>query len=337
MADGETRTLPLPLPTPAPAPGPISDFVRPVTSAGQGGFVVAGPTITQGGEGVVISGTSYTALPSGSGVVAISDGGSTTLQQPSQLVGLGINTLPGSEGGYLFTDQTLSVGGSAVVIAGETYSALPQGSGIAVVASGSSSIITVSEATNIPGLGEVEVLDQAGGVYVLDGSVTVSAGGTPVTISNTVYSALPSGFGVLVGPDGTGDEFAPYIEQGVSGSDSDGQKGESYIIGAELLSENGAGSATSVAGVVYSALPSGSGVLVVANGTSTTIAVSSTGDGGSDGSGRPTSTDSSDGSDSNESVVPFTGASSPGKYESRVIGWAGYLGFLVMIGICLVC
>ena len=336
IADGETRTLPLPLPTLAPAPGPISDFVRPVTFAGQQGFVVAGPTITQGGEGLVISGTTYTALPSGSGVVAISEAGSTTLQQPSQLLGFGINTLPGSEGGYLFTDQTLSVGGSAVVIAGTTYSALPQGSGIAVAASGSSNIVAVTEATNIPGLGDVEVLDQAGGVYVLGGSVTVSAGGTPVTISNTVYSALPSGFGVLVVADGAGDEFAPYIEQGVSGSDSDGEQGGSYIIGAELLSENGAGSATTVAGVVYSALPSGSGVLVVANGTSTTIAVSSTGDGGSDGSGRPTSTDSSDGSDSNESVVPFTGASSPGRYEGRLIGWAAYLGFLVMVGMCLV-
>jgi hypothetical protein len=334
VADGETTTLPLPVPT--PGPGPISEFVRPVTSAGQQGFVVAGPTITQGGEGVVISGTTYTALPSGSGVVAISDGGSTTLQQPSQLFGFGVNTLPGSEGGYLFTDQTLSVGGSAVVVAGATYSALPQGSGIAVAASGSSSIIAVTEATNVAGLGEVEVLDQAAGVYVLDGSVTVSAGGTPVTISNTVYSALPSGFGVLVVADGAGDEFASYIEQGVSGGASDGQQGESYIIGAELLSESGAGSVITVAGVVYSALPSGSGILVVANGTSTTIAVSSTGDGGSEGSGQPTSRESSDGSDSNESVVPFTGASSPGKYESKVVGWAVYLGFLMTVGMCLV-
>jgi hypothetical protein len=328
IADGETMTLPL------PAPAPVSNFIHPVTSAGQQGFVVAGPTITPGGDSIVVSGTSYTALPSGSGIVAIDEAGSTTLQ-PSQLASLGINTLPGSEGGYLFTDQTLSIGGSAFVIAGATYSALPKGSGIAVAASGSSSIIAVTEATNISGLGEVEVLDQSGGVYILDGSVTVSAGGTPVTISNTVYSALPSGFGVLAAPDSEGDEFAPYIEQGVSGSDSDGQQDESYIIGAELtelLSNNGA-SVTTVSGVVYSALPSGSGVLVVANGTSTTIAVNPTEDGGSDG---PKSTGSSDGSDSDEFVVPFTGASSPGKHESKEIGWAVYLGFLVMLGMCLV-
>jgi hypothetical protein len=310
-----------------------------VTSVGQEGFIVAGPTITQGGEGVVISGTTFTVLPSDSGVVAISDAGSTTLQ-PSQLPGLGINTLPDSQGGgYTFPSQTLSPSGSAVVVAGATYSALPQGSGIFIAASGSSSIIAVPEATSIQGLGEVEILETSSsdGVYVLDNSITVSAGGAPATISNTVYSALPSGFGVLVIPGGSGvgdgDNFAAYIEQGVSGTgSSDGQQqGETYIIGAELVSgvSNGAGSVTTVAGVVYSALPSGSGVLVVAGGTSTTVSVS-------DGTSSSTSTNASGGDGPDESVVAFAGTASPGRYGMGAIGWAGYLGALVMMGVCLV-
>jgi hypothetical protein len=335
IAGGETTTLALP----TPAPAPVSDFVRPVTSVGQEGFVVAGPTITQGGEGVVISDTTFTVLPSDSGVLAISDAGSTTLQ-PSQLPGLGINTLPDSQGGgYTFPSQTLSPSGSAVVVAGATYSALPQGSGIFIAASGSSSIITVPEATSIQGLGEVEILETSSrdGVYVLDNSVTVSAGGAPATISNTVYSALPSGFGVLVIPGGSGvgdgDNFAAYIEQGVSGTGSpDGQQqGETYIIGAELVSEvsNGAGSVATVAGVVYSALPSGSGVLVVANGTSTTVSVS-------DGTSGSTSTNGSGEDGPHESVVAFAGTASPGRYDLGATGWAGYLGALVMMGMCLV-
>jgi hypothetical protein len=310
-----------------------------MTSVGQEGFVVAGPTITQGGEGVVVSGTTYTVLPSGSGVVAISDDGSTTLQ-PSQLPGLGINTVPDSQGGgYTFPSQTLSPSGSAVVVAGATYSALPQGSGIFIAASGSSSIIAIPEATSIQGLGEVEILETSSsdGVYVLDNSITVSAGGAPATISNTVYSALPSGFGVLVIPGGSGvgdgDNFAAYIEQGVSGTgSSDGQQqGETYIIGAELVSgvSNGAGSVTTVAGVVYSALPSGSGVLVVADGTSTTVSVS-------DGTSSSTSTNASGGDGPDESVVAFAGTASPGRYGMGAIGWAGYLGALVMMGVCLV-
>jgi hypothetical protein len=317
-----------------------------MTSVGQEGFVVAGPTITQGGEGVVVSGTTYTVLPSGSGVVAISDDGSTTLQ-PSQLPGLSINTLPDSQGGgYTFPSQTLSPSGSAVVVAGATYSALPQGSGIFIAASGSSSIIAIPEATSIQGLGEVEILETSSsdGVYVLDNSITVSAGGAPATISNTVYSALPSGFGVLVIPGGSGvgdgDNFAAYIEQGVSGTgSSNGQAhGVSYIIGAELASGNGAGSVTTVAGVVYSALPSGSGVLVVADGTSTTVAVGSTGDGDSNGqsTSTSTSTNGSDGNDPDESVVAFAGTASPGRYGMGAIGWAGYMGVLVVVGMCLV-
>ena len=314
IADGETNSFPLP--APAPTSGP--DFVRPVTSgAGQGGFVVAGPTITEGGEGVVVSGTSYTVLPSGAGVVAVGDSGSTTLQ-PSQLAGVGLAAVPGSEGEFAFADQTLGVGGSAVVVAGTTYSALAGGSGggIAIAASRSSSTIAVSEATSIPGLGEVEVLDESAGAYVLDGSATVSAGGAPVTISGTAYSALPSGFGVVVSSEG--DEFAPFIEQGVSG---EGQQGESYIIGA------GAGSsATTVSGVVYSALPSGSGVLVVANGSSTTIAVNPT--------GQPTSTngssDDDDEADPRETVAAYEGnASSPWKRPG-----SGFVGSVS--GCCLV-
>lgn len=343
VANGETTTLPL------PTPGPISEFVRPVTSAQPQGFVVARPTITQGGEGVEVSGITYSVLPSGSGIVAIGEAGSVTLR-PSQLAGLGIAAVPGSEGGYAFADQTLAVGGSAVTIAGTTYSALPQGSGIAAAAGGESRVIAVSEATDIPGLGEVEILNQAGGggdVYVLDGSVTVSAGGAAVTISNTAYSALPAGFGVVVTPDGDGDEFAIYIEQGVSGIDSEGggqqeqqqqeQQGENYIIGAELLlssNNNGAG-VTTVSGTVYSALPSGSGVLVVADGTSTTIAIGPTGDGGSDEYGRPDPTGSSKAADPDESVVAYAGAAAPARGGLGWIGLAGYSGFVVFVGVCL--
>jgi hypothetical protein len=288
-------------------------------------------------------------------VVAISEARSTTLQ-PSQLPGLGINIVPndnnqGGGGGYAFPSQTLAVGGSAVVVSGTTYSALPQGSGIFVAASGSSSTIAVpSEASTtagIPGLGSVEILESSSnsgeGVYVLSNSITLTAGGAPATISNSIYSALPSGFGVLVIPGGDGDggaegdDLAAYIEQGVSGSSPDGQQGEAYIIGAELLSGNGAGSATTVAGVVYSALPSGSGVLVVVDGTSTTVAVSSTGDGGSDGQSTSTSTGGSSGEDEpEESVVAYAGTASAGRYGLGVMGWASYVGVLVMAGMCLV-
>lgn len=303
---------------PTTAPGAGISIVRP-NPTGTPGFALPGPTITAGGSGVAISGTTFSALPSGNGIVAISDSGSTTFQG-SELPANGINTVPEDSGVFILPSQTLQAGGSAAVIAGTTYTA--PGSN-AAQASDQPGLVAVTEATTLPGLGQVSAINPEGrDVYVLAGSITVTPGGAAATISGEIYSALPSGLGVVVSPSsGDGeDEFAEFIEQGVSGEE-DGDDDGSYVIGLEPDSTE----PVTVSGVVYSVLPEGSGVLVVEGGRSTTVAVvpteSATGDGGEDG----------DGEGEDEGVVPFAGMAS----GLECVGWGCYVLLLGVVGVCL--
>lgn len=334
-ANGKTSTLAIPTTAASAEQGDV----RLLTTSAQG-VVVAGATITGGGSIVTISGTTFSALPSGLGVVVKSDGGPATTVQASQLASFGISTVSGSSEAYILPSQTLAAGGPAAVVSGATYSVLSQGSSIQIVSNGQTSVVAISEATNIPGLGQVSTVDTIAEGYVLDGSITVIAGGAAATVSGVVYSALPAGLGVVV--DGS-DEFAQYIEQGISGSGS----GDSpYIIGGTALPSAG-GEAVTVSGVVYSALPSGSGILVVDDGKSTTIGISSTTSDSSTrqssasttsdrSSGRPdaTATSGSSGDDTEESAAPSTdAASSTASHLTKISGcvFAGVMALLVML------
>jgi hypothetical protein len=220
-----------------------------------------------------------------------------------------------SQDAYVLPEQTLVPSGPAIVISGATYSTFPQGSGINIAVTDQTSGIAITGPTSVPGIGEVGVADSDETIdgYVLDGSVTVTAGGAAATISNTVYTALPSGFGVLVaGGCGSDDVLASYIARGVGGAGvgGSGSGDQSCIIDASSLPV-GEGSEATVSGVVYSALPSEAGVLVVVNGKSRTIGLASTVDGTRGGQGHPTATNGSIDTGTGSSVAAYTGASSP--------------------------
>jgi hypothetical protein len=268
-------------------------------------------------------------------VVVKSDGGAATTVQASQLSSFGISTVSGSPEAYILPSQTLAAGGPAAVISGATYSVLPQGNSIQIISNGQTSTVAISEATNVPGLGQVSTVETIAEGYVLDGSITVVAGGAASTVSGVVYSALPSGLGVVV--DGS-DEFAQYIEQGISGSGS----GDSpYIIGGTALPSAG-GDVVTVSGVVYSALPSGSGILVVDDGKSTTIGISSSSSATGGGSTRQSSATTTSGrsveqpsaTDAEHSTASSTDvASSSASHITRFSGCvlAGVMALLVML------
>ena len=335
VANGRTSTLALPAPIASAEQG----AVRPLTTSTQG-VALAGATITGGGDIVTVSGTTFSALPSGLGVVVKSDGGPTTTVQASQLTSFGISTVSGSPEAYVLPSQTLAAGGAAAVISGATYSILPQGSSIQIVSNGQTSVVPISEATGIPGVGAISTVDTIAEGYVLDGSITVIAGGAAATVSGVVYSALPSGLGVVV--DGS-DEFATYIEQGISGS---GTGDSPYIIGGTALPSAG-GAAVTVSGVVYSALPLGSGVLVVDDGKSTTIGISSTTGSsstrqssatttGDRSTGRPdaTATGGSSDDDAEESSASSTDAASSAADRLTTLGgcvFAAAMALLIML------
>lgn len=196
-----------------------------------------------------------------------------------------------------------------------------------MAANGQSSVLAASEATSLPG---VSVVDGAADGYVLDGSITVVAGGEVATISGTAYSALPSGLGVVVAPGSGSDELAEYIEQGLSGGSAQGggdEESGSFVMAVDALSA-AEDNAVTVSGVVYSLLPSSAGVLVVASGESTTIALAPTGSGGRAGDSTASqATGSAVGGDTTESVVPFAGGAASGK------GWRSG-SCLALLGVC---
>jgi hypothetical protein len=90
-------------------------------------------------------------------VIAASIGGSTIVQA-SELASLGISTVTGSPGAFVLPDQTLTIGGSAMVVSGATCSVLPYGNGIEIAANGQKNVVDIPEATSLSGIGKVSVL-----------------------------------------------------------------------------------------------------------------------------------------------------------------------------------
>lgn len=156
------------------------------------GYALAGQTL-QAGSAATISGTTYSVLPLGSGVVVGANGYSSTVTASGDhpvTVGTGIvaTPIPMSsllQSGYIVDGQTVSAG-SVITVSGTTYSVLPSGSGVIQGANGYTTTI-----------GDSYTL-QSG--YVLDGQ-TISAG-SAITVSGTTYSVLPSGGGIVQGANG---------------------------------------------------------------------------------------------------------------------------------------
>jgi hypothetical protein len=228
-----------------------------------------GATLAFSEPAVVVSGTTFSALPSGSGVVAVAAGTSTTLTALSPAGStppFRVPVAPNENGRYVLQDgSTITAGGQAVSVSGTTYSAVSSDSGIVVIANGQS---TTLDAAVLPILPPQNSL----GAYILEGSVAISAGGPAETISGTAYSALPSNSGVVVVADGQSTTLDAVSLPTLSPQDSP----DAYILGGSVTVSAG-GSAQTISGTAYSALPSNSGLLVMAAGGTTTISVTSIG------------------------------------------------------------
>lgn len=137
------------------------------------GFVIGSQTASPGGDAVTRGGSIYTALSSGSGLRVVADGQTSTLSGaalPGVTIAQASNSdnayatsvVPvaasadsftlrsgGSEDDYVLAGNTLSAGESALISAGMTYSALPSGSGIIIVAGDSTSTASVGESIGV--------------------------------------------------------------------------------------------------------------------------------------------------------------------------------------------
>jgi hypothetical protein len=242
----------------------ISGNSADVDGSDAGSYILRnGATLVASEPAVVVSGTTFSALSSGSGVVAVADGTSTTL---TALPNAGttppfrVPVAPNEDAEYVVQDgSTVTAGGQAVSVSGTKYSALPSDLGVVVVADGQS---TTLEAASLP----TPPLQNSPDAYILGGSVTISAGGSAQTISGTIYSALPSNSGIVVVANG---ETTTLVGSSISGSDT-ADAVNSYIIDGTATISAG-GSVVAISGTTYSALPSGPGVVAIENGKSSTI------------------------------------------------------------------
>lgn len=175
-------------------------------TASSGGFVVAGSTISQGGQ-VTISGQTFSAGSSGlvigaTTTIAISQAALTT----GAIItagGLTYSAVEISNSGYVVQGSTISQG-SAVTISGHTFSAGPSGvvvdatqtvqpsqlisnaAGEPAVA-GSGAVFTIGSSTYT-----ATAPSGSSGVVIIAGQ-TISVGGSAVTISGTVVSEGSAG------------------------------------------------------------------------------------------------------------------------------------------------
>lgn len=257
----------------------------------------SGNTLAVGEPAVEISGTTFSALPTG--VLAVANGQSTTINDVSEAMptpNAPISAIENDNAAYILEDGSeVTAEGEAVVVSETTYSALPSNSGVIAIAGGSTS--TLSKPASV-------IDGHRSDAYAVGESATISAGGSAATLSGSTYSALPSGSGVLIAAsDGTKTLMRTAISAQAS------KPADVFVIGGSATISAG-GSAVVISDTTYSALPSSAGVVVDAGGQSSTIVP---------GVG-PMSNDTS-GTGVGDNVVPFEGSATRPKL-GHVLHWS---------------
>lgn len=224
-ANGVTSTI-----VPAEA-SPSGASVQTISSGSA--YVVSDHTFSPGGSAVVQEGTTYSALPSGSGVVAAANGASTTIASAGSnlITPIALPAAAATTSGYVVGGQTVVVGGTALTEQGTTYSALPSGSGIEVAANGVTSTASGSGSTALTLPGGIvatpiafsasavaasitvgsEVMRYAplGSSAALIGTAVLSVGGPAVTENGETLSLVSGSTGLAVVIDGTTTSALP--------------------------------------------------------------------------------------------------------------------------------
>lgn len=223
------------------------------------------PSQIPDGVGGIISAIQSVANQQNGGAQNPQNGQQGTANRPVAVITA--NRPAGSVAGFVVGSQTASPGGAAVTRGGSTFSALPSGSGLQVIANGQTSTIANVGA---PGVAVAQGPNSDGNYVV--GDNTLSAGGAAITNGGSTLSALPSGSGVQVIANGQTSTLANAAAPGITVTQGSGSDGN-YVVADTTLSAGGA--AITSGGSIYSALPSGSGVQVIANGNTQVLPIAS--------------------------------------------------------------
>jgi len=123
-------------------------------------YLVGNNAVSAGGSAVTIEGSTFSALPGGSGVQVVNSGGQTRTESVVAVASMASSPVQSGEDdedNYIFGSNTISAGGQALAIDGKTFSALPSLSGIVVASEGQASTVSVG--------GTVDFLTVTGGSF----------------------------------------------------------------------------------------------------------------------------------------------------------------------------
>jgi hypothetical protein len=283
VVNGETVPISTVAPQASLPPAPVVIGQLTATPIASDRYVVADQTLSRGGSGIEVSGTTYSLPPSASNAIINGQVAPISTLQPSPdspatvVIG-GVTARPESSGAYyLIADQTLSPGGSALDVSGVTYS-LPS-SGANVVINGATSLIAPTDIRTVSAVvfGSATAVPLLAGGYVV-GSQVISPGGSAVEISGTVYSLPASGSSVVVDGKTTAIQVIAANDAVVTlGSQVYTAVAASAIplvIASQTLILGG--SDITVSGTIFSLPPDATGSIVV-NGRTTALATAVSG------------------------------------------------------------
>nr|OQO30353.1 hypothetical protein B0A51_02020 [Rachicladosporium sp. CCFEE 5018] len=280
IAGGTTSTIvPVAASSAAPVVGVSPSIIAAAPAPASSATVLAGQTLAPGSSAVVVGRTTFSALPSGSGVAVVANGQTSTIVPSSALSGAAENAAgrsvvavnsnaAGASSATVLAGQTLQAGSSAVVVGSTTFTALSSGSGVAVVANGQTSTIlpaaiATAAGTNkaLPSVVAAGASDAGSRSATVINGQTLAAGSSAVVVCSTTFTALPT----IVNAAGSKNALPSIVAAGSSGS---GPSGVTVISGQTLAAGS---SAVVVGSTTFTALPGISGVEVIANGKTSTI------------------------------------------------------------------
>ena len=269
------KTLPLASPTSTKQSSPTSTAAQPGSS---GGIILPASTSTVAPSSTIDGPDSNSSPPNDARLTSAqqSTDPERTLEAQS-----GGDQIPSSNDQVEGSPDTAHPSSPAQASGSPSRSPEDTVSSIQIVAIDSVDIIRLSSRTiaaeggsSIQDVGAIDSVGDDSNAYVVGSRTTISANGPPVTIAGTVYSALPSGSGIIAAEEDSADEFASYINVGISGEqfspEVDDAESNRDVPEALATLVHGQQAAT-ISGTTFSVLPSRGGVIAVANERSTII------------------------------------------------------------------
>ena len=257
-APSPNQDHPDPIPQSGPTPMTVGGEIFTPTLAG---FAIHGTSISAGGPGVVVDGTSISLQSSGSSLVI----GSNTVKfnplqtPPPKAMTVGGQVLTPIPTGFIIDGTTISPGSAGMTIAGTAVSLLPSGTGV-VIGSSTVNLATQTTTQNAIIVGNQIFTPNPTGVLI-DGT-TLIAGGPGITIAGTAFSLLPSGIGLVIGSNTVNltPPQTPFPNPVTVGNQVFTPNPMGFAIDGTSISAGGAG--VTIDGTLISLQPSGMGLVV---------------------------------------------------------------------------